>query len=259
VTVSATAASGWDPRQYLLAARRELQTRRYDLGVVFLYAANDVVGDTTAITNTQIGRGHAFRIPRAWTRNAWTGSLLHPLNDFFERRSHLFVFLKTRAAVALARLGFTSAYFPEVFRKTFAASPDWDSTAEICRQIRREFSRHNTPVIFVLLPASYQVHQEIFESYVDGFAIEQNSVDLEQPNRILGCIFAKDSMTLLDPLEVMRTEASHGISLFGKTDRHLNESGNDVVSRYVAHTMAAAPKQTSERAAHTTLQRESVP
>lgn len=257
--VSAIAASGWNPHQYLLAARRELQTRRYDLGLIFLYAANDIVGNTSAITNTQIGRTSEFRIPRAWTRDAWTRSLLHPVNDFLEQRSHLFVLLKTRGASSLARLGLTSAYFPQVFRKTFAASPDWNATVAVCREIRWEFDRHDTPVVFVLLPAGYQVHQDIFESYVDAFAIERNAVDLEQPNRILGCVFAKASMTLLDPLNVMRAKVLHCGSLFGQIDRHLNAAGNAVVSRYVAQALAAAGKQSSRQAAPATLEPERDP
>jgi hypothetical protein len=259
VAVSAIAASGWDPHQYLLVARQELQTRRYDLGLVFLYAANDIVGSTSAITNTQIAHRRKFQIPRVWTKQAWTEAFLHPLNDRLKRRSHLFVLLKTRGASALARLGFTSAYFPQVYRRTIAASPDWNATVDICREIRREFGRHGTPVVFVLLPAVYQVHQKIFEEYVQAFSIEQNTVDLEQPNRILGRAFTEDSTTLLDPLEVMRANALHGISLFGKIDRHLNASGHRVVGRYVAQALAGETKQNSERVQHATLQGDGHP
>ncbi len=261
VAVSARAASGWNPYQYYLAVKKELRDHRYDLGVVFLYAANDIIDGTPAITKAQIGRRRQFRAPRAWASAEWRGALLYPLNDLLERRSHLFVFLRTKGNLALARFGLTSAYFPEVFRKLFATSPNWDSTVEICRGIRDEFIRHNTPVTFVLLPASYQVHKEMFESYINAFAIERGSVDLEQPNRILAGAFAKNSMTLLDPLELMRAGASRGVLLFGRIDRHLNAEGIRVVSRFVADAIAEAskPSDTNEIAAHTMMQRKRVP
>ncbi len=239
VSVSALAASGWNPHQYLLAARQELRAQRYDLGMVFLYTGNDIVAGTPDVTSAQIGRKHQFGLPAAWSKNAWTRSVLYPLNDFLERRSHLFVFLKIRGATVLARLGLTAAYFPDVFRKTFASSPDWKATVAVYREIRWEFERRGTPVVFVLLPASYQVQREIFQSYVDAFGIEQSAIDLDQPNRILACAFADDSMTLLDPLEAMRIKALRGASLFGQVDRHLNASGARVVSRFLARAIAS--------------------
>jgi hypothetical protein len=240
VEVVTLAASGWNPYQYLAAVREELRQQAYGLGIVFLYIGNDVVDSTAAVVAPrQLGTARLLRLPRNGSGSEWRAALLRPANDFLEAKSHLFVLSKTGMSTMLARWGLTAAYFPEVFEKSFASSPLWPATVAACQRIHREFGRSRTPVLFVLLPCSYQVHAQVFERYVEAFGVDRGEVDLEQPNRILGQAFQQASLPLLDPLPGMRVEAAQDRLLFGEADRHLNAAGHEVVSRFVGE--AAAP------------------
>jgi hypothetical protein len=160
-------------------------------------------------------------------------AVFYPLNDKLETSSHLFVLLKTRMQTTLAKLKLTAAYFPPVYHLRMANSESWAVTADICRKIDSVFTEQQTPVLFVLLPASYQVYPSVFERYVEGFGIDVDSVDLEQPNKLLAAAMADDSLELIDPLLYIREQAAAGAVLFGSVDQHFNVDGHRVTAEYL--------------------------
>ena len=110
----------------------------------------------------------------------------------------------------------------------------WRVTTEIASSIAREFKQYNTPVIFVLIPAPYQVNTELFASYLRAFGIRRETVDLDQPNKILQMLFQNAGLTLLDPLPDMRRKNIEGSALYGKVDRHLNTLGHEYLGQLIA-------------------------
>ena len=226
--------SGWDPNHYFLEAKKVLAEKRIDLGIVFLYAANDIVKSikTSYRPITPVQR-HNLHMPKKLNWSSLKYSLFYPINDFLEVRSHLFILLRSRMETILSKIGLTAGFFPEIFNLKEKDSGRWETTAEICKNIYNEFTAKNTPVRFILLPAPYQVHEEVFISYVKGFDIPLDSVDLEQPNKLLSKYLNEKSITLLDPLTLMRERIKSGLKFYGTIDRHFNEDGHQVVADFL--------------------------
>ena len=183
VRVLNTANSGWDPNQYYLAVREELSIHDADLGVIFLFTGNDIVERRFDWFDArQEGRAHEFRVPHGLGLCEWINAVLYPINDTLERRSHLFNLFKVRFQLVLGRMLFRQVYFPEIFLVRKSDWEGWSVTAAICRSIQDEFALHNVPVVFVLIPPIYQVHDDAFEDYVTMLGVDPESVDLLQPN-----------------------------------------------------------------------------
>jgi lysophospholipase L1-like esterase len=242
---------GWTPRQYLLETQRVLAHERFDAGIVFLYVANDLIREDEgfAVVNAH-GRRHHLRWPRSFRHGEVVDAVLYPINDCLETSSHLFVFLKKRGETIASRLGLTAYYFPDVFVRTDANTGRWKNTAEICRRIDDEFQRHGASTVFVLLPTVYQVYEDVFYRYVKNFSVPVDSVDLEQPNRELAEQMAITvDAPFVDLLEPFRERAESGDRLYGKVDRHLNETGHRAVAEEllpIVHDLSAASSNPKE-------------
>jgi len=236
VSILNTGVSMYSPNHYLMLARKELSKRDYNLVIVFIYMANDVIDERAsyypplAPTSKKV-----LRIPKNSSKREIVDAILYPVNDFLESRSHLFVLFKDRAKTLLARLGLTPYYFPSVMKKSMAQSDRWTLTAETLLDIEREAGLHDTPVLFVLLPASYQVNTETFEWYIKSFNIDPATVDLDQPSRILTTELGKRNLRVLDTTQALRQAYADGIhNLYGETDPHFSPSGHRVVAAYLA-------------------------
>ena len=246
VAVRAAGVDGWDPNQYLTFAGNVLPSMDADAIVVALYVGNDIVNRRVVVTPPLAPTiGHDFRLPRSIAPAELVNAFLRPLNDRLERTSHLFVFLKNRGSALLMRAGLTGADFPWEIQRRVAASPAWDVTADICRELAELGQRNGAPVVFVLVPSSYQVHREQFEVFVRGFGLDSTTVDLDQPNRLMGERLRARGLTVVDPLPQLRAEAAAGTKLFGSVDRHLSPEGHRVMSAaaqpVVAAVLAARP------------------
>lgn len=235
-----TGVGGWGPNHYLLQARQSLDQWHYDLGVVFLYVGNDVITERVdSFPARPHTARHKLRWPSSFSKGGLIDALFYPVNDFMETHSHGFVLFKKRLRVPLARLGLTAYYFPEIFETRLADDRRWTVTASVCADIGEVFERHNVPVVFVFIPTHYQVYEEEFENYVRSFRIDRETVDLDQPNRILRRELAANGLHVIDPLDAMRSEAHKGAQLYGNVDIHLNVAGNMFVAEYIYATVLA--------------------
>ncbi|MGB0525447.1 MAG: hypothetical protein ACPGJS_20900 [Flammeovirgaceae bacterium] len=238
-----TAVSGWDPNHYFLAAKQALEEHQLtiDYGLVFLYIGNDIINEIkNRYQPKKKFKTHHFHIPKKWNSKGIKKAFLYPINDFFEQRSHLFIFIKKKNYNLLGKLGLGTYYFPEVFKKDFKDSENWQTTYEVCRKIRHLFLSKNIPVDFVLIPTSYQVNEEQFREYQQYFNIDVNTIALDQPNQILSEKFATDSVLLLDPLEFFRAEAKQGNRLYGTIDKHFIPLGHQKMAEYLLPTVQTA-------------------
>lgn len=233
-----TGVNGWNPNHYYMQARRSLAREKYDLGIVFLCIQNDCVGWISSTFRSRLGpRRHKLKVPKNFQWREWVDSLLYPLNDFFEARSHLFLFLKSRSRLLLARLGLTAYYFPEIFLQKNKESDRWKVTARICSNIHEAFHEQGIPVFFVLLPTKYQVYPDEFEAYVKMFKINEDEVDLELPNKMLRKAFESMSLPLIDPLVSMRQKGALGLKMYGSVDPHFNEKGHEMIALHILPTV----------------------
>ena len=204
-----TGVAGWNPNQYLAEARQLMKNKKFDAVVVYLTTDNDLIREKkSAFSAAQVG----LEISRARV------SLPYLLDDFLVRRSHLYVFVKgrLRALIGAAGLERDQYQLQGIFIRREAEDVAWETTAQVCKMISAEFGKTRTPVIFVLLPAPYQVYPEIFAKYLQRTGIHAEKTDIQQPNRKLAEAFRNKGLDLMDPLESLRQTAARGKTLYGR-------------------------------------------
>jgi hypothetical protein len=235
VVVINTGVGAWGPNQYLMQAEEELANRDYDLVLVFLFSPNDIEKKSIKSYPPRMpAKKHVLRIPKNMGKAEIIDSWLYPVNDFLEERSHLYIFLKKSLSVTLAKLGLTAYYFPRTLELSYANSPSWATTADICAEIAREAHRYNVPIIFIHLPGPYTVNKETLDWYVNAFDIDPATIDVNQASRILKEEFEARELILLDTSEPLRLAYESGIdSLYGKIDQHFSPNGHRVVGEYI--------------------------
>lgn len=236
VYVVNTAVGGWGPPQYLREARASLDRRTYDLSVVFLYLGNDVVARRpVSIPRRTPTEVHHLRWLDELTYEEVIDAWLYPINDFLEVRSEAFILFKRSASQILRKLDLTAGYFPDVFLRQTLSSDRWAVTGEICRDIANLAQKHGVPVLFVIVPTSYQVDEDAFWAAVEGFDIKRDQVvtDLGAPNRRLAAALRERGLRVIDLLESFRKAKSEDQNLYGSVDAHLSPTGHRVLARAV--------------------------
>ena len=78
-----------------------------------------------------------------------------------------------------------------------------------------------------------QVDEQIFYQYLDYFSISLDSVDLDQPNRLLAEQFMEKQLQLIDVLPFLREKSREGVSHYGRIDTHLNQIGHKAVAEAI--------------------------
>jgi len=242
VRVSNAGTASWDVNHYLIETRRSLARRPYDLGIIFICLPNDIVMDLDTTFHDEVS-GH-----RGSSLGRQEGLYVvkranYLLKKLLISHSQLYMFIMKQMQVWTLQLGVSGARPREVFL-TECSSARWETTADICALIRDEFSARGIQLLFVLLPAVYQVEEEYFYKFVDSHGIPRDSVDLEQPNTLLATAFYRRSLPLLDPLSYMRVKADQGLHMYGGVDPHFNPEGHRIVAEYILPYMeeCLAPK-----------------
>lgn len=222
--------SAWTPNQYYLEAQRALSEEAYNMGVVFIYVGNDCISavDTTDAFEHTMYR--SFRLPENLSSGELMNAFVLPLNDFLESRSHMFVFVRSRSEELLAKLGFSRYYVPAMFRVDTVGESCWDVVGHLSELTDATFKRSEREVVFVLLPAIYQVYEEAFDTYMASMGIPADSVDVDQPQAKLYAALADRGLEVYDALPAFRAEAAKGIQLFGSYDHHFSAEGNRVTA-----------------------------
>lgn len=242
VAVRNTAVGGWDPPQYLLQARRVLAREPYDLVLVCVFMGNDVV--MRRVERYPPGPPvdlplQPLRMPRHLSYAEFVSAILYPINDVLKARSHLFVFLKKRAATLRMRAGLSADYFPEDLLRREASSPRWSVTAQMLRDIRDLARARQTPTLFMLVPASFQVDTATFQRALRGYKIDATAVDLDQPERLLSDAMRGYGLDLIDVLPEFRRAERDGRHLYGTVDPHLSPEGHELLEQLVEPAIAA--------------------
>ena len=235
VAVDNTAVGGWNPNQYLLQAKKSLERESYGLVIVMLFLGNDIIGTRK---NHYPARSpaavHPFRFPRSLNRRELINTIFYPINDFFEVRSHLFIFVKTKIRVLLMRFGLTAAYFPKYFLKREVNSERWQVTVQVCREISDLAKKYGTPTFVVLIPTAFQVSPNQFDEHLRGFRIDPQTVDIYQPNRLIAASLEAEALDFFDTLPALQEAHGNCLKLYGDIDSHFTPEGHAVVTRVTA-------------------------
>lgn len=242
VAVRNSGVGSWGPTQYLIFGRRRLADYRYGLCVVALFAGNDIVRERTEyVPMVERGGPPRFRIPLSLSPRAWIENVARPINDALESNSHLFVFLKNRLEPLRIRLGLSAAYIPQGILKARADGPEWAVTADVLADLADAADSANVPILFVLIPAEYQVDLELFASHAAAFGVDETSVDLDQPNERLRGEMEERGLHVIDALPAFRDAMRNDVVLYGSVDSHLSPAGHralfDLLRDHMARRM----------------------
>lgn len=220
----------WGPAQYLIFGRRRLAEHRYSLAVVSVFTGNDIVATRDEyVPGINRGEPAEFRIPFSLSPRAWIRHVAKPINNSLETQSHFFVFLKNRLEPLRIRLGLSAAYVPRGILRETADGPRWEVTADILADLQEAADSADVPIVFVLIPAQYQVDLELFENHADAFGISEAAVDLDQPNERLANELEVRGLDAVDVLPAFREAKADGAVLYGSVDSHLSPNGHHVL------------------------------
>ena len=234
VAVRNTGVGGWDPPHYLIKARQELSRKVPELVVVAVYLGNDVVerGMDHFEPRVPFPRPR-FSIPTGLSPRAWVEAFAAPMDFRLRQVSHLYVLLRSQLVELRMRLGLSIVYFPQEYLASEAESPRWDVTAAILGEIQAEADAHGVPVIFVLIPAHFQVLEDELARHVNAFSLDTLEIRIDQPNDLLGDRLRSKGLEVLDPLPSLRAAADRGKIPYGRVDSHFNEAGHRVMWDHV--------------------------
>lgn len=234
VAVRNTGVGGWDPPHYLIKARQELSRKVPELVVVAVYLGNDVVERGRDRFEPRV----PFPRPRlsllvGFSPRAWVEAIGAPADFRLRQVSHLYVLLRSHLLELRMRLGLSSVYFPQEYLASEATAPRWDITAAILEEIHTEAEALGVPVIFILIPAPFQVLENELARHVSAFGLDTLEIRIDQPNELLGGRLRERGLEVLDPLPSLRDAANRGDIPYGRVDSHFTESGHQVTWDYV--------------------------
>jgi hypothetical protein len=138
------------------------------------------------------------------------------------------------------QVGLTEAAFQPVYLRSEEQSGRWAVATDIVREVADLATARGVPLLVVMLPASYQVDTTIFRQYAEGFRLNAEHVDLDQPNRIMGERLRRAGVPLVDVLSALREAFAAGARPYGYVDRHFSPEGHAVVARQIEGPVAAA-------------------
>jgi len=229
IRIVSAGVGGWGPNQYLYKTRTELKRRQYELIVVFIYVGNDIVKRKTGPSQPRKPRVNSFRIPKSFDYQEIVKATVYPLYTWLRYRSHVVVLTKSNVHAWLLRAGLTKSAFPSTLVRSQAKSGLWDVTAGIAADIAAVAEEHNVQIIFAILPADYQVDEQLGESFAKGFSLDASLIDLDQSNRFLVEKMQEKDLLVLDTTGDLRQAFLDGQNPYAALDRHLSVSGHRVV------------------------------
>ena len=148
----------------------------------------------------------------------------------------------------LAKLRSSGFYFPMAMDTKRAESAMWSVTADILESIDAQAAAHGIPVVFVLLPAVYQVDEKQFHDYIKYFEIDPSNVDLNQPNRLLMAEMEKRGLVVIDTTPALRAALAVGHNeLYGRVDRHFGPDAHAVVAEVLRLHLLSNGRLSSDR------------
>jgi lysophospholipase L1-like esterase len=234
VYIDNAASANFDVNGYHIRMNRELERQQYDLVLVFIYMGNDITNSVVeAYPPVYPSPPQTLRMPKNLSRAELTQAILYPINNALETSSHLFILFKDRASAYLARFGLTARYFPEHLLRTNASDQRWEITGQILAAMRDEAKQRNLPIMFVLLPSTFQVDPAYLEWARQAFGITSEEIDIEQPSRLLTAIGQQQQLDMVDLQPAFRKAHDEGAVLFGTVDSHLSPAGHELVLRTI--------------------------
>ena len=230
IRIVSAAVGGWSPNNYFYKTGMELERRRHELVVVFIYVGNDIVKRKSGPFPPREQRMRPFRLPESFEYQEIVNAIVYPLYVRSTHWSHLVIFMKKNTYTWLVRAGLSKKAFPTTLMRSQAESGLWDVTAEVAADIAVVAEEHGVPIIFVILPSDYQIDEQLGENFARGFSIDPGLIDLDQSNRILTEKMKDKDLRVIDMTGNLRQAFMDGQNPYAPLDRHLSRSGQQIVT-----------------------------
>lgn len=230
VSYTSTGSGGYNPNQYLIALKKEVRRKKYDLVVTTLYLPNDCVDSVYTYQPpipSQMLQDVNFSSFFDW-RNFGV-NVLRPINEVLERNSHVYVFGKRRLKPILVSLLENTQYIEDPFLFEKSTSLRWTSTSTILHAIDATAQANGIPCLFVLIPSSYQVDEELWKIHLAADGLTPKDAYRFLPNQKIDSL-GKD-LAILDLTKAMLQSDA---PLFGSVDAHFNNAGHELAAREIS-------------------------
>ena len=225
-----TGSGGYNPNQYLMALKKEIARKEYDLVVTTLYLPNDCVDSVYTYQPpipSQMLNDVNFSAFFNW-RNFGV-NVLRPINEVLERNSHLYVFGKRRLKPILVSLLENTQYIEDPFLFEKSTALRWNSTSTILHAIDATAQEKGIPCLFVLIPSSYQVDEDLWQIQLAADGLSPKDAYRFLPNQKIDSL-GKD-LAILDLTKAM---LQSDVPLFGSVDAHFNKAGHELADKEIA-------------------------
>jgi hypothetical protein len=209
-----------------------------DLVVVSVYLGNDVDGvRTDYIAAVQPTPRPRLRVPRSFSLVEWIESIARPIDFSLRGFSHFYVLGRSVLETLRMRVGLSTIYFPEEYSVTEEGSARWDDTALTLLEIAQVAEAHETPILFIFVPAYFQVDARALNQHIRAFGLDPASIRIDQPNDLLGGRLRAMGLRVLDPLPALRAAQDEGLRPYGSVDTHFSATGHAVTWDFVRDTI----------------------
>ena len=109
-----------------------------------------------------------------------------------------------------------------------------------------EASQYGVPIVFTLLPSSYQVDTTYLDWARQAFGIKQEDIDIDQPSYLLEAVTQPYQLDVIDLQPPMRKAYAEGDILFGHVDSHLSPKGHEIVATTIEPHIVALLRSRSK-------------
>jgi len=240
VAVVNAGVGGWDANRYLIAARRELESARYDLVLIFVFLENDLVSRRVdsfpAATNLTVPD-----VPRGATLEAKLSRLGLIADVFLMRHSHLYVYGRNLRELQRMRSGARHYHLLTSIMRTEEDSPDWQVTGDVLADIATRAAQQQTDVLYVLIPPHQYLDAKALASYAGAMGVSVSDVDVGQPARLLTAQLSKKGLKVVDATVALKRAFDDGQKdLYGRIDRHFAPAGHRVMASFLEPIVIAS-------------------
>ena len=239
--------AGWDPNQYLIAARSELQRSRYDLMLVFVYLENDIVGRRVASFPPAMGLVAPVLRPFEERPALTFEKAMDRARAWLRRHSHLFVYGDNLTRLLAVRSGTREHLLTNALR-AHASAPVWSVTADILADISVAAEGTRTPVQYVLLPSIHSIDPQSLSKLEWAFGIAHADVDVAQPAQRMTAELSARGLQVVDATPALKKAFDAGErELYGRVDLHFALAGHRIMAGFLEPILrdrltAAAPR-----------------
>lgn len=243
--------SGYGTDNELLFFRHEGHKYEPDLVVLALYVGNDIRNNWYPLENIDVG---GFRKPyfelvdgRLELREfpfAKHATFSSRFKLFLNRNLVLYSFLREfrdrfRSRNQAPRNGTEAAIPLDIRLFDPDLSQDWLEafrvTEALLSEMKTEVNAAGAELLVVLIPSRAQVYAGKWAREIEGRpGLKDHQWDLEQPNRMLAGILAKNGIDYLDLLPLLRTVSGQGdAEIYLARDGHWNSAGHHAAAGFI--------------------------